>query len=84
MNDAQPYNETKATSTIHGIATMKRALKSLGSRSIDRRTSLGKALDQWRTELIADLGGQDQVSTQELARGIEPPTCGLQTRFRAA
>ena len=46
---------------------MKRAVKELGSRAIDRRTRLGKALDEWRRELIADLGGPEQVSTQELA-----------------
>lgn len=67
MNDAQPYNETKATSTTHGLTTLKRAVKALGSRAIDRRTTMGKALDAWRSELIADLGGRAEVSTQELA-----------------
>ena len=47
----------------HGHTTMKRAIKTLGSRAIDRRTCLGKALDQWRAELIADLGGESAVST---------------------
>lgn len=51
----------------HGHATLKRALKTLGSRSLDRRTSLSKALDQWRAELIADLGGLSEVSTQQKA-----------------
>lgn len=51
----------------HGLGLMKRVVKELGSRAIDRRTSLGKALDEWRTELIAHLGGPEQVSTQELA-----------------
>src|SRR6476660_8633052 len=46
---------------------MKRAVNRLGSRAIDRRTSLGKALDQWRGQLVADLGGMDIISTQELA-----------------
>lgn len=46
---------------------MKRAVKVLGGRVIDRRTSTGKALDAWRAELIADLGGREAVSTQELA-----------------
>lgn len=43
---------------------MKKA-KALGRRLIDRRTTLGKALDQWRGQLTADLGGQDMISTQE-------------------
>jgi hypothetical protein len=51
----------------HGHTALKRAIKTLGSRSIDRRTSLGKALDIWRNELIADLGGESAVSTQQKA-----------------
>ncbi len=51
----------------HGQYTLKRAVKELGSRSIDRRTSLGKALYAWRDELITDLGGADAVSTQQMA-----------------
>jgi hypothetical protein len=51
----------------HGLTTLKRAVNKLGSRAIDRRTSLGKALDQWRGQLVADLGGPDMISTQELA-----------------
>jgi hypothetical protein len=46
---------------------MKRALKTLGGRAIDGRTSLGKALAQWQAELVADLGGRDAISTQEKA-----------------
>lgn len=53
--------------TQHGLSLMKRALKEHGTRAIDRRTSLGKALDRWREELILDLGGVDHVSTQQLA-----------------
>src|SRR5690349_6222659 len=53
--------------TKHGLTLMKRALKEHGTRAIDRRTSLGKALDRWRDELVCDLGGNDQVSTQQLA-----------------
>jgi hypothetical protein len=39
----------------------------LGGRTIDRRTTLGKALAEWRHELIRDLGGPDAISTQERA-----------------
>lgn len=51
--------------TQHGLTLMKRAIREHGTRAIDRRTSLGKALDHWRSELVADLGGTDQVSTQQ-------------------
>lgn len=53
---------------------MKRALKELGSRGIDRRTAVGRALAQWRQEVIADITGKDnpaeaikQLSAQQLA-----------------
>jgi hypothetical protein len=67
MNDGQ--DETKAVhgNTTHGIVATKKALKVLGSRAIDARTTLGKQLKAWRQELVADLGGFDQVSVQELA-----------------
>ncbi len=52
---------------MHGTTTLKRAVSALGSRAIDRRTSVGKALAAWRSELLADLGGAANVSTQELA-----------------
>lgn len=37
----------------------------LGSKAIDKRTTLGKALAKWRADLIQDLGGD--VSTQQAA-----------------
>jgi len=51
----------------HGADTLKRAVKVLGRRYIDQRTIVGKALAAWRAELLADLGGIEAVSTQELA-----------------
>ena len=51
----------------HGTDTLKRAVKVLGKRYIDQRTIVGKALAAWRAELLADLGGIEGVSTQELA-----------------
>jgi hypothetical protein len=49
------------------VTPLKRALRELGRQPIDRRTTLGKALQQWRAQLIADLGGPDVISTQQLA-----------------
>lgn len=51
----------------HGVHTLKRAMKDLGNRAIDKRTGVGKALDAWRQELIADLGGESEVSCQQKA-----------------
>jgi hypothetical protein len=67
MNETQADKKPVHGSTTHGLTTMKKAVKALGGRLIDRRTSLGKALDQWRGQLVADLGGPDMISTQELA-----------------
>ncbi len=51
----------------HGLTRMKQAVRVLGGRLIDRRTSVGKALDQWRRDLVADLGGGETISTQQAA-----------------
>ncbi len=48
----------------HGLTTLKQAVKGLGGRVIDRRTTLGRALAKWITDLIEDLGGRDAISTQ--------------------
>jgi len=65
--DTQSYHGGCATRTMHGLTTLKRAVKDLGGRLIDRRTRLGRALAHWRAELLNDLGGQETVSTQEMA-----------------
>jgi hypothetical protein len=36
----------------------------LGGRAIDRRTAVGQALEAWRADLVADLGGREALSTQ--------------------
>ena len=51
----------------HGLTTLKRAVRELGGRTIDGRTSVGKALQEWRAGLIADLGGRDAISAQQEA-----------------
>lgn len=67
MKPSQPCQKNPLSHAIHGLKTLKRAVKTLGSRVIDRRTTLGKALSKWRSNLIADLGGQDSLSTQQAA-----------------
>jgi len=49
-----------------GLFKLRRALIDLGSRAIDKRSSVGVALKRWRSELIADLGGEDSLSQQQL------------------
>jgi chorismate mutase len=59
--NVRPRGET------HGFTTLKQAIKRLGSRTIDRRTNVGRALNQWRRDLIADLGGDRAISTSQAA-----------------
>ena len=49
----------------HGLYRTKKALKDLGNKTIDRRTVTGKALAEWRSNLVRDLGGDP--STQQSA-----------------
>src|SRR5262245_19459612 len=51
----------------HGLNSLKKAWSQLGNRAIDGRSPAGVALRKWRRDLIADLGGDDAVSTQQLA-----------------
>ncbi len=62
--NARPENRNAQK---HALPRLKQTVKALGSRAIDRRTTVGKALATWRSELLADLGGVEAVSTQELA-----------------
>src|SRR5437773_12116027 len=48
-----------------GTQRLKSAVKVLGSRRIDQRTTVGRALHVYRQELIADLGGEANLSRQE-------------------
>ena len=47
----------------HGLNPLKRTLYTLGNRALDKRTVAGRALVEWRDDLIRDLGGD--VSTQQ-------------------
>ena len=49
----------------HGLTTLRDAATRLGSRAIDGRSSLSYALKKWRRELVNDLGGEDNISTQQ-------------------
>jgi hypothetical protein len=52
------------------MTVLKRGIDEVASRGrkvVDMRTRLGKELMRWRGELVADLGGTEQLSTQQLA-----------------
>ena len=67
MNGRKPSKKPQRQYTKHGLSTLKRAVKTLGARAIDARTKVGRALLQWRDDLVADLGGPEAVSTQQVA-----------------
>jgi hypothetical protein len=52
----------------HGLYTMQKAVAVLGSRALpSKSTALGRELRAWRDSLVSDLGGPNNVSTQQLA-----------------
>jgi hypothetical protein len=50
----------------HGLTALRQVVEQLGGRLLDGRGPVAQALAQWRSDLIADLGGPDQVSTQQI------------------
>ncbi len=67
MIPASNGHKKPRTHSKHGLTTLKQAVRGLGGRVIDRRTTLGKALTKWRGDLIQDLGGRENISTQQEA-----------------
>ncbi len=54
----------------HSMTVLRRSIDEVAKRGrkvIDTRTRVGKALMAWRGELVQDLGGSEQLSTQQLA-----------------
>ena len=50
----------------HGLTAAKATIREWGERAIDGRTRAGKTLAAWKDALIEDLGGEEQVSAQQL------------------
>ena len=61
----EPKNPGGSPGT-HGFRRLKNAVKQLGGRAIDQRTSVGKALTEFKRLLISDLGGDAALSIQEM------------------
>jgi hypothetical protein len=59
--------KTGRTGEKYRLSSMKRAVRELGDHSLDGRTSVAKALAEWKAELIDDLGGRQAISTQQTA-----------------
>ncbi len=51
----------------HGLHALKRRVQVHGLEGIDKRSGAGRALAEWRRELVADLGGPEALSAQQRA-----------------
>ena len=60
MSSRRPYSR-------HGLHPLKRRVQVRGLATLDRRSVAARALLEWRTELIAALGGIEDVSPQQIA-----------------
>jgi hypothetical protein len=60
MNERRSYSR-------HGLNPLKTKVKVAGLTALDRRTVAARALLHWRSDLIADLGGEQTVSAQQMA-----------------
>ena len=60
MTERRPYSR-------HGLNALKARVMVKGLHAIDKRTAAAQALVAWRRELLADLGGEESVSAQQMA-----------------
>jgi len=50
----------------HGFWTVKKAVNTARQRLLSRRTLLGRAVAEWRAQVIQDLGGEKDLSQLQL------------------
>ncbi len=51
----------------HGLTALKARVVLKGLSAIDARTVAARSLMQWRSELLCDLGGEENLSAQKMA-----------------
>ena len=51
----------------HGLGMVKAKVMLLGLASVDRRTAAAQSLIAWKSELLRDLGGIENISAQRMA-----------------
>jgi hypothetical protein len=51
----------------HGLTALRAAVKCNGLEAVDNRTRAARSLMQWRAQLLADLGGEENLSAQRMA-----------------
>lgn len=65
MTNANRRKKPRGTTTQPGYWAAKHALAKFGSHVIDGRSRVAHALDQFRDELVRDLGGPEAISKQQ-------------------
>ena len=59
--------KAKRTYSTSGLYALKRAIRGLDMGKVDRRYRVFRVLAEWRESLLLDLGGQENLSTQQVA-----------------
>ncbi len=67
MNERRASKKPARGYTKHGLHSLKRAVCGFDMGKLDRRYRVFRVLAEWRSELIRDLGGQENLSTQQVA-----------------
>jgi hypothetical protein len=65
MSEHQADTDKPQKRQQHGLTPAKKALKKHGTGALDQRTTEAKELARWKDALVEDLGGPDQISTQQ-------------------
>lgn len=60
----------------HGMYSLKRAVQERGLEAIDGRSALGRALREYRADLVRDLGGEANLSTLSFISSTSPSAIG--------
>lgn len=66
MNDAQPSKKPRQKRQMHGFTRQIRGRYTADAGQLDARSTAFKAITSYRSELVASLGGADNLSAQEL------------------
>jgi hypothetical protein len=65
--DARPSPRRRGRKPTHGLKTLRKSITVLGTQRLDGRSQVAKAVQAFRRDIIADLGGSGNVSRAKLA-----------------
>ncbi len=66
MTPDKPQHPGLNKNVTHGDTLLKRAVLKLGTKALDGRSTLALEIKQEQRELVAALGGSDDISPQEM------------------